>query len=253
MVAALLEILVLVVGCAGRRQQHDAVFRAGGNGVVRGLGDRHVHRTAALVGTSPPRVAANAVCRCTDEIGFGDAREVGTQGLDAAILGLATQNDVDAVRPGGECLLGALGVRRLAVVDEHRGTQTTDLLHAVRKSRIGQHVRHDLVIPQTGKTEGPVSRAGILAVVTATQCCDTGQIRNRLVMEKDGRTREDDIGRVACRGGKDVLAGRAVLLRDGPSPVVVYDDGGFVGAGNQALLDTGVVLQSCRGGRGDPA
>src|SRR4051794_4093466 len=80
---------------------------------------------------------ANGFCellrRGADEIGSGDAGKVMLERFDAASLGDAAGDPVDAVE-GGERLRGGVRVGRLGVIDERDGPDAADFLHAVSKS-----------------------------------------------------------------------------------------------------------------------
>ena len=116
-VAALLEILELVEGGAGRRQQHDRLRRR----IARGIG-----AAAATAAASVPDISmrhgraerrGEILRRLADQIGLGDAREEVGEAGDAAFLGPAAGDPVDAVE-ARQRLGGGVGVGRLGIVDE---------------------------------------------------------------------------------------------------------------------------------------
>ena len=121
-VAADLEVLELVVGRAGRRQQHD------------GLGARRTRRhrgrrrrppcracRSARTSTLPCERRCEIVARFADQVGLGDAREQRLEAGDAAFLLLAAGDPEDVARPRWRAPSSVeVRVGRLAVVDEQR-------------------------------------------------------------------------------------------------------------------------------------
>ena len=88
-IAALFEIPELVIGGAGRRQQHHGRACGTCGGVGGGGFDRALQRAAQVIDRLAVQSARKFMCRLPDQIGFADAGEIGRQDCDAAFLGLA--------------------------------------------------------------------------------------------------------------------------------------------------------------------
>ncbi len=134
-VAANLEVLVLVVGGARGREQHDRLRAGTLLGVPRRRRERRIERAAALEIHLALERRREFLRRRADQIGLGDAREVGFERRDAALLRLAAEDPEDIPLPRRERLLGRVRIRRFAVVDEEHAAEPADLLHAVRQTR----------------------------------------------------------------------------------------------------------------------
>ena len=124
-VAAFLEIRVLVEAGRGRRQQ---------NGVARlrlGRGARHgaVHGFADLV-RGLAHLQREVARRMADQIGLGDVTQMRRQRGDAAVLAQPAGDPADAAE-GLQRLRGAVDIGRLAVVDEGDTAALGDDLAAV--------------------------------------------------------------------------------------------------------------------------
>ena len=87
-VAANLEIPELVVAGARGRQQHDRLAAAARRGVARRGCDGLVERSAALEGDFAVKCRRELVARLADQVGLGDAAEIGREAVMPPSLGL---------------------------------------------------------------------------------------------------------------------------------------------------------------------
>src|ERR1044072_4235146 len=82
-----LEVAVLIVGRAGRREQHDRLLYVSG---LR-IGRRKLHRALKRAGDHEGRLAlqrtGKLAGRLADQVGLADAREVAGQRRDAYLIG----------------------------------------------------------------------------------------------------------------------------------------------------------------------
>src|SRR5262245_13752446 len=119
-IAAHLEIGVLVIGGAGRGEQH---HRLGGGAlarVARCPRQCHGERAATLEGELAAQRRRELLACLTDEVGPGELLKERRQIQDAALFRPSAQDPEDVALEGRERGGGAVGVGGLAVVDEER-------------------------------------------------------------------------------------------------------------------------------------
>ena len=190
-----LEVAILVVGRAGRRQQHDRSSpRRRPHRIARRRCDGDIERAAAVVRHLALQRGGELLRRLADQVGLGDAREIAGQAGDAALLRLAADDPVDVAGEGGERRGGAVGVGRLAVVDEERAADAADLLQAMRQARERRERRRHLARRDAGDEAGGAGSQRILDVVAAAQGPEAGKIGERA--ERPGPRRAAD--QLAC-------------------------------------------------------
>ena len=167
-IAARFEIGELIVGGAGRRQQHHRLRRRAERRVARRGAKRVLQRAASLEGHFVAERAREFVARRADQIGLGDAREQRAQRLDAALLGLAAENPKD-VAERQQRLLGGVGVGGLGVVDEQNPPLPPHLLHAVGEAGERGEPARDLLGAEAQRARRGEGEGRVLAVVRAAQ------------------------------------------------------------------------------------
>ena len=130
-VAAHLEIGELVVGGAGRRQQHDRLGARGSPRVARGGGDRRLERAAALEGDRAFQRAGEI--RRSPRRSDRPWRRAETAARSGSMPpSLALPPTIQKMsRKRQQRLFGRVGVGRLRIVDEQHAAEPADLLHAM--------------------------------------------------------------------------------------------------------------------------
>src|SRR5690606_1611812 len=103
-------------------------------GITRGCSKRLFERADALIRHVPVERTREVIGGLADQIRFCNARKAMSERRDPAFLRQPTGNPVDIARPGSECLLAGVSVRRLAIVDEQHFASAAHLLHAMRQA-----------------------------------------------------------------------------------------------------------------------
>src|SRR5262245_27368324 len=119
-IAAHLEIGILIIGGAGRGEQHHRLGGGAFGRVTRRPRQRHGERAATLEGELAAQRRRELLASLADEVGPGDAGKERRQIQDAALFRPPAQDPEDVAIEGGKRGGGAVGVGGLAVVDEER-------------------------------------------------------------------------------------------------------------------------------------
>ena len=215
--------------------------------ILRRVLDRGRQRFRYLVGHGLAERRGKGGRGLADKIGLGDAREIGTQRLDAALLLQAARYPVDA-REAGKGRCRRIGVRRLGIIDEKHIALAADLFHAVRQARKALQAGLDLAEiepdPEAGRDRGK----RVLRIVLAAQRADALQEGDAAVTPLDrfhqaGAVGEITVGQRQPLGdADDLISGLFQPVGDLGAIDVVDADDCRIAAGNQPLLDRGVVL-----------
>src|SRR5262245_25450283 len=236
-VAPDLEVAVVIEGSAGGRKQHDRLAGIAGGCVTCGRSDGVIEGAAALELHLVLQCRGELLGRLAYQVGFGDAREVGLERGDAALLRPAAEDPKDIAVEGGKRRGGAVGIGGLAVVDEERAPDPANLLEAMRQSGKGCERVLYLRRRYPELHRGGACSERVLHVVLAAQRGDAGEVREtaerprprragdqlgayRIPAVADARARRDDVDPRAV--------GEPQALGDVAAPVVVIADDGML-------------------------
>ncbi len=203
--------------------------------------NRGVERAAHLIGHRARQGVGEALRRLADQEGAGDAREQRTQALDAAFLGLAAGDPIDAV-VADHRFFGGIGIGGLAVIDVADAVDDGDHLLAMAQAGIGGQALGDRLGRHAAGARHRIGRAGILPIVAARQAGDRLEIDDLFSIVDQHAVRGVDAALHHPLDGDrvhdDVLAVRQPEVDLGAMLVVHGDDGGA--AGRQAVEHRGL-------------
>ena len=209
--------------------------------------DGRCERAGDLVGHGLAERRRKGRRRLADQIGLGDARKIRPQRLDAAFLGQAADDPVDA-REARQRRRRRIGVGRLRIIDEEHMVLAPHLLHAVCQARKALKSGLDLAEVEADLEAGGDGGERVLRIVLAAQRPDAFQEADPLVAPVDrlhqiGAVGEIAVGQWQALGNADDgLAGLLQPVGDLRAIDVVHADDRRVAARHQTFLDGGVVL-----------
>src|SRR5262252_6724227 len=251
LIAAHLEIAVLVERGASRRQQHDRLGDIGRLGVGGSQLDRPLERAGNYMGHASRELGGEVGRGLTDQVGLAHAREEARERGNAPGLGLAAR-DPENVGEAGERLCGGIRVGCLGIIDEQHAVLAADLFHAVGEAR----KRNQALLDRLNRKPERERRAGgtgcVLRVVHAAQRADAADMGNgalgtvhglhdRFALHVKPRAQ-----RLAHGDASELFARPldAVSRRRAPRIVDADDrDAVRLHAGDQPLLHRGVVRE----------
>src|SRR5215470_3904090 len=178
LVAAYLEIAVLVERGASRRQQHDRLADVGRLGVGGSQLDRSLERAGDGMGHAPFELGSEVGRGLTDQVGLAHAREEARERRNAPGLGLAA-GDPENVGEAGQRLRGGIRVGGLGIVDEQHAVLAADLFHAVGEPWKRNQTLLDRLNREPERERRAGGAGGVLRVVHAAQRANLPELRDR--------------------------------------------------------------------------